>query len=112
MVNQKSTPVTKKLACCSQMWMDWLVSAVSKSSGHVPEHHDQVERHQCRPRVHDESTHGPQRARPAPEQEGPTGPAAHPDGKPVQQRHPRRPEHDEDRGEEGDQDVLDMCTKK
>ena len=31
--NQNSTPVTKKLACISQMWMSWFSSAVSNKAG-------------------------------------------------------------------------------
>src|SRR5271165_473656 len=31
--SQNSTPVTKKLACMSQMWTSWLFSARSKSPG-------------------------------------------------------------------------------
>ena len=31
--SQNRTPVTKKLACISQMWMSWFSSAASKSAG-------------------------------------------------------------------------------
>jgi hypothetical protein len=62
MVNQKRTPVTKKLACI-QPDVDGLVGLGGvEEQRHVPEHHDQVERHQCRPRVRHESADAPQGA--------------------------------------------------
>ena len=106
--SQNSTPVTKRLACMSQMWTSWFSSAASKSGGEVPQHHDGVEGDQRRPRVDDEPPEGaPRRATAAEQERAQQGAASGPDRQPVQQGQPGCAGHDQERRVEGDQDVLD-----
>ena len=105
--SQNRTPVTKKLACMSQMCTSWFSSAASNRAGMC---------HTIMTALKDNSAvQGLRMKRPTvrkgvdhrASKNGTPDPAAHRDRQAVEQWQPRRAGHDQDGSEEGDQDVLD-----
>ena len=111
--SQNRTPVTKKLACISQMWTSWFSSAASKRAGTCQSTMTALNETSA---VQGLTTNRPTarsgaRTRPEQHRTG-RGAGAAPTGRPWRSGQPRRAGHDEDRGEEGDQDVLDHVDEE
>ena len=110
--NQNRTPVTKKLACISQMWTSWFSCAASNKAGTCQSTITTLKEMSA---VHGLTTKRPTArngCEQATEQHGPQEAPTWPDGQAVQQGQPRRSGHNEDRGEEGDEDVLDHVDEE
>ena len=110
--SQNRTPVTKKLACMSQMWTSWFSSAASNKAGTCQSTMTRLNETSA---VHGLTTNRPT-ARSGrdrrPSSDRPHQAPAQPDRQAVEEGQPRRPGHDEDRGEEGDEDVLDHVDEE
>ena len=105
--SQNRTPVTKKLACISQMCTVWFSSAASKSAGTCQSTITRLNEINAvqglmanRPIALSGWEKRPRRTERISRRRGPTG-------RSVEERQPGGPGDDEDRSEEGDQDVLD-----
>ena len=110
--SQKRTPVTRKVPCMSQMCTDWLFSARSKSAGKCQSTMAALKAPNAVHGFMTSPTDGPQRTGPGAQQKGSPEPAAKPHREGEQQGDPRGPGHDQDRGVEGDEDVLDHVDEE
>ena len=110
--SQKRTPVTRKLPCMSQMCTAWLFSARSNRAGTC---HSTMAALNATSAVHGFLTSRPTARSgpgPGPEQQRPTEAAPCPHRQREQQRDPGSAGHDEDRGVERDEDVLDHVDEE
>ena len=110
--SQKRIPVTKKLPCISQTWTSWFRSDRSNRAGTCQSTMTALNDTRANHGFRTSRPTGRRTAAHVPEQEEPPHPAPGGDRQGEQEGDPGGADHDEDRGVEGDEQVLEHVDEE